>query len=99
MFTVRDAPVPRPTFGACGGGNFSGSGPNVIDDGVLEPGDPGGKGTGIGVRKLRFKGPTIQSLTDTRQSREHRNLISVLVRTHQAMRLCCGNEPPQTPKV
>ena len=54
VFTVRDAPVPRPTFGACGGGNFSGSGPNVIDDGVLEPGDPGGEGTGIGVRKLRF---------------------------------------------
>ena len=54
IFTVRDAPVPRPTFGACGGGNFSGSGPNVIDDGVLEPGDPGGEGTGIGVRKLRF---------------------------------------------
>ena len=46
--------MPRPTFGACGGGNFSGSGPNVIDDGVLEPGDPGGEGTGIGVRKLRF---------------------------------------------
>lgn len=46
VFTVRDVPVPRPTFGACGGGNFSGSGPNVVDDGVLEPGDPGGKGTG-----------------------------------------------------
>ena len=54
MFSVRDVPLPRPTFGACGGGHFSGSGPNVVDDGVLEPGDPGGKGTGIGVRKLRF---------------------------------------------
>lgn len=27
-------------LGACGGGHFSWSGPNVIDDRILEPGDP-----------------------------------------------------------
>lgn len=49
---ARDFQVPRPTFGACGGGNFSRSGPNVIDDGVLEPGDPAGEGAGTGIRSL-----------------------------------------------
>uniref|UniRef100_A0A480HAH8 Prohibitin-2 n=1 Tax=Sus scrofa TaxID=9823 RepID=A0A480HAH8_PIG len=41
-------------FGACGGGNFSGSGSNIIDDRVLEPGDPGGEGTRIGIRRQQF---------------------------------------------
>lgn len=54
LFTARNAPVPRPTFGACGGGNFSGSGSNIIDDRVLEPGDPGGEGTRIGIRRQQF---------------------------------------------
>lgn len=50
----RGSQSPTLTFGTCGGGDLSGSGPNVIDDGVLEPGDPGEERSGTGIGELPF---------------------------------------------
>lgn len=44
---------PALTFGAGGGGDFPRPGPNVVDDGILEPGDPARDG-----RRVTARAPT-----------------------------------------